>query len=121
MSGPQADLPHPAVPTAATLGVAAVGEDNRRDLPRQTRGMKSRVERWRGGLGNAYLLTGPFVCRCLTSAAIPRFHLPLIEPDVQISRIRLSDKVSHLRPREVARSSLKPDQPESAQVGFRVA
>ena len=84
-------------------------------------GKLSRVERWRGGLGNAYLLTGPFVCRCLTSAAIPRFHLPLIEPDVQISRIRLSDKVSRLRPREVARSSLKPDQPESAQVGFRVA
>ena len=83
--------------------------------------VKSRVERWRGGLGNAYLLTGPFVCRCLTSAAIPRFHLPLIEPDVQISRIRLSDKVSRLRPREVARSSLEPDQPESAQVGFRVA
>ncbi len=25
-----------------------------------------------------------------------RFHTPLIEPDVQISRIRLSDKTSHL-------------------------
>ncbi len=34
---------------------------------------KSRVERWRGGQGL-------------------RFHLPLIEPDVRISRIRLSDK-----------------------------
>ena len=32
-----------------------------------------RVERWRGGLRL-------------------RFHLPLIEPDVRISRIRLSDK-----------------------------
>jgi hypothetical protein len=28
-----------------------------------------------------------------------RFHIPLIEPDVQISRIRLSDKASRLRPR----------------------
>ena len=27
-----------------------------------------------------------------------RFHTPLIEPDVQISRIRLSDKTSRLRP-----------------------
>ncbi len=33
----------------------------------------------------------PFVCRCLTSPAVPRFHLPLIEPDVRICRIRLSD------------------------------
>src|SRR5215469_4173566 len=30
------------------------------------------------------------------------FHIPLIEPDVQISRIRLSDKTSHLRPRLAA-------------------
>ena len=31
-----------------------------------------------------------------------RFHIPLIEPDVQISRIRLSDKGSRLRPRLAA-------------------
>jgi hypothetical protein len=31
-----------------------------------------------------------------------RFHIPLIEPDVQFSRIRLSDKVSRFRTREVA-------------------
>jgi hypothetical protein len=55
--------------------------------------LNCRVERWRGGLGLAYLLTGPFVCRCLTSLAMLRFHLPLIEPDVRISRIRLSEKV----------------------------
>jgi hypothetical protein len=30
-----------------------------------------------------------------------RFHIPLIEPDVQISRIRLSDKTSRLHPRHV--------------------
>ncbi len=28
-----------------------------------------------------------------------RFHIPLIEPDMQISRIRLSDETSRLRPR----------------------
>ena len=31
-----------------------------------------------------------------------RFHIPLIKPDVRISRIRLSDKVSRFRPREIA-------------------
>src|SRR5262245_1731622 len=31
-----------------------------------------------------------------------RFHIPLIEPDGRISRIRLSDKTSRLRPRHVA-------------------
>ena len=48
---------------------------------------------WRGGVGGAYLLAGPFGCRCLTSLAMLRFHIPLIEPDVRVSRIRLSDKV----------------------------
>jgi len=36
---------------------------------------------------------GPFVCRCLISSAVLRFHVPLIEPDVRICRIRLSEKV----------------------------
>src|SRR5262245_59960256 len=31
-----------------------------------------------------------------------RFHIPLIEPDRRLSRIRLSDKTSRLRPRHVA-------------------
>ena len=48
-----------------------------------------------------------FVCRCLTSAAMLRFHLPLIKPDMRISRIRLSDKESRGRTREVARSPLE--------------
>jgi len=50
-----------------------------------------RVERWRGGVGAAYPLTGPFVCRCLTSGSVLRFHIPLIKPDMRICRIRLSD------------------------------
>jgi hypothetical protein len=39
-----------------------------------------------------------------------RFHTPLIEPDVRISRIRLSDKRSCLRPRQVARRPRKLNQ-----------
>jgi len=38
-------------------------------------------------------LSGPFVCRCLPSRSVLRFHVPLIEPDVRFSRIRLSEKV----------------------------
>ncbi len=41
-----------------------------------------------------------------------RFHLPLIKPDVRISRIRLSDKDSRVRPRKTARSQLEPNQAE---------
>ena len=34
----------------------------------------------------------PDICRCLTSPTVLRFHIPLIEPDRRISRIRLSEK-----------------------------
>jgi hypothetical protein len=37
-------------------------------------------------------VSGPFVCRCLISLTMLRFHLPLVKPDGRISRIRLSDK-----------------------------
>ena len=47
---------------------------------------------WRGAVGPAYLLAAPFVRRCLTSRTVVRLHIPLIEPDVRFSRIRLSDK-----------------------------
>src|SRR5215472_16940445 len=53
-------------------------------------------------LGWAYLF--PPLSSGGASLAQPwlRFHIPLIEPDVQISRIRLSDKASRLRPRLTA-------------------
>src|SRR5439155_4465977 len=70
----------------------------------------SRVERWRGGLGAAYPFAGPFVPRCLTSRTMPRFHPPLIEPDVRISRIRLSDQESCVRARPVAGPQRQSDQ-----------
>ena len=48
----------------------------------------------RGGLGRCLcsLLARPFVCGCHIISTMLRFHTPLIEPDRQISRIRLSDK-----------------------------
>jgi hypothetical protein len=50
------------------------------------------VEVWRGGLGGAYLW--PTLSSVGASLAPPcfRFHTPLIEPDVRICRIRLSEK-----------------------------
>src|ERR1700751_3838147 len=42
-----------------------------------------------------------------------RFHIPLIEPDMQISRIRLSDKTSRLHPRHVVP---KPRQAYESEV-----
>ena len=41
-----------------------------------------------------------------------RFHIPLIEPDVQISRIRLADKKSRLRPLPGAPSGGQTYEPE---------
>ena len=48
-----------------------------------------RVETWRGGVGLS--VSAPFVWRRLNSPTVLRFHVPLIEPDVQFSRIRLSE------------------------------
>ena len=50
-----------------------------------------------------------------------RFHIPLVKPDVQISRIRLSDKDSRLRPREAPRQHRKADEAQRlVQVLVRV-
>ena len=35
---------------------------------------------WRGGFRLGQSVTGPFGCRCLTSFAMLRFHIPLIKP-----------------------------------------
>jgi hypothetical protein len=50
------------------------------------------VEVWRGGLGGTYRL--PTLSSVGASLFPPcfRFHTPLIEPDVRICRIRLSEK-----------------------------
>src|SRR5262245_51238611 len=41
-----------------------------------------RVEMWRGGFRWGLSVTRPFVCGCLTSSTMLRFHISLIEPDV---------------------------------------
>src|SRR6188474_3954988 len=41
-----------------------------------------------------------------------RFHIPLIEPDRRISRIRLSDKTSRLHPRRAAPKLGQAYEPE---------
>jgi hypothetical protein len=41
-----------------------------------------------------------------------RFHLPLIKPDLRISRIRLSDKDSWVRPRNAAIAQAESDKSE---------
>ena len=43
---------------------------------------------------------------------LPRFHISLIEPDMQISRIRLSDKTSRLHPRQVMPKRGQAYEPE---------
>jgi hypothetical protein len=75
------------------------------------------VEMWRGGLGAAYLL--PALSYAGASPCC-RFHIPLIELDMRISRFRLSEKGSRGRPREIARPLGKADKtPHSVQGGFR--
>jgi len=50
-----------------------------------------------------------------------RFHIPLIKPDVRISRIRLSDKESRFRPREAASAHAEPYKAQLVQVFVGVA
>jgi hypothetical protein len=47
---------------------------------------------WRGGLGAAYLFPTLSVAGASLFPPCFRFHTPLIEPEVQIYRIRLSEK-----------------------------
>jgi hypothetical protein len=55
-------------------------------------------------------VSGPFVRRCLIIQSVLRFHIPLIEPDMRISRIRLSDRTSCLGPRKALRKLRQADE-----------
>jgi hypothetical protein len=56
-------------------------------------------------------VSAPFVWRCLSGRGRdPCFHIPLIEPDWRVWRIRLPDKLSCLRPRQVTRQPRQPNQ-----------
>ena len=61
-----------------------------------------RVGMWRGGFRFEHICFPPLSFGgALLVRPWLRFHIPLIEPDMQISRIRLSDKTSRLHPRHV--------------------
>jgi hypothetical protein len=66
---------------------------------------------WRGGLGRTYLLPTLSVVGASLVPPCFRFHTPLIEPDVRICRIRLSEK-THAMAKAIAcdavRNSRKP-------------
>jgi hypothetical protein len=67
-------------------------------------------------------VAGPFVCRCLTSFTVLRYHIPLIEPDRRISRIRLSEK-SRFRPRKAGGAYARrasPRAPWRVVSGYRL-
>ena len=66
-------------------------------MKREREGLACRVEERRGGLGHAATL---------------RFLSPLIEPDRPSYGIRLSDKASDLRPREVMNTRLQAHEPQ---------
>ena len=68
---------------------------------------------WRGGVGRGISVAAPFGWRCPNSQAVLRFHIPLIEPDVRIYRIRLSDKTLMLSPTE-GRACAAPVEPAQA-------
>jgi hypothetical protein len=65
---------------------------------------------WRGGVGAACLLPALSFAGASLASPCCRFHIPLIEPDGPISGIRLSEKVSRCRPREIARPLGKADE-----------
>ena len=63
-------------------------------------------------VGRTYLLPPLSSGGALLARPWLRFHTPLIEPDVQISCIRLSDKTSRLRPRLAAPTRGQAYEPE---------
>src|SRR6059058_4682990 len=67
---------------------------------------------WRGGCRSNISVAAPFVWRCLTGSAMAPFHIPLIEPDRRIYRIRLSDKTARLHPRRAATKLGQAYEPE---------
>jgi len=71
-----------------------------------------RVEMWRGGCRSD--ISVPPLSSGGASLVRPwlRFHIPLIEPDRQISRIRLSDKTSRLHTRHVVFKLAQAYEPE---------
>src|SRR6202162_6061662 len=73
---------------------------------------------WRGGVRFEHICFPPLSSGgALVVRPWLRFHIPLIEPDRRISRIRLSDKTSRLHPRHVVP---KPGQAYETEVPVEV-
>jgi hypothetical protein len=64
---------------------------------------------WRGGV-RTRAGSGPFGFRGVGSVPVLRFHIPLFKPNRRFSRIRLPDKESRFRPREVTRAFAQTDE-----------
>ena len=75
-------------------------------LPRERFSLVVESECGAVAVGRTYLLPPLSFGGALLVRPWLRFHIPLIEPDMQISRIRLSDKTSRLHPRHVAQAGL---------------
>src|SRR5450631_2830417 len=92
--------------------MSAIG--GRADVRRPWRHLRFLVESRCGAvaLGRTYLLPPLSSGGALVVRPWLRFHIPLIEPDMQISRIRLSDKTSRLHPRRVAPKRSQAYEPE---------
>ena len=75
------------------------------------------VEMWRGGLGKVYRFPALSYAGASLTRPCFRFHIPLIEPDMRISRFRLSEKGSRGRPREIARPLGKADKAQHSVQG----
>src|SRR5258708_29860314 len=79
-------------------------------MPKPTRLVES--ECGAVAVGRTYLLPPLSFGGALLVRPWPRFHTPLIEPDRQISRIRLSDKTSRLHPRHVVPNPAQAYEPK---------
>src|SRR5215470_11423215 len=77
-----------------------------------------RVEMWRGGFRIEHICLPPLSSGgALVVQPWLRFHIPLIELDMQISRIQLSDETSRLHPWHVMP---KPSQAHESKVPVEV-
>src|SRR6202022_4212736 len=79
-------------------------------MPKSTRMVESRCGAV--ALGRTYLLPPLSSGGALVVPPSLRFHIPLIEPDRQISRIRLSDKTSRLHSRHVVPKPAQAYEPK---------
>src|SRR6267142_668484 len=107
--------PHPFLLRGSELVADALADDLALELREGQQNVEGQAVESRCGavaVGRAYLL--PPLSSGGASLVRPwlRFHTPLIEPDMQICRIRLSDKTSRLHPRRAPTKPCEAYEPE---------